>query len=163
MQKSQGSQDTKFNGMLKPITSSPESIRQRSATSGASSSRASISYTPTSNSTSRSSVSTNISNPNSGTGSNHIASKPNIQTQGSLPVFLCPTVHTVPTRVIFGVQGARRSLEIEQIEVFDWMNDQVFFSELKARYRKHRSLFWRLLSPFQFRHCNFVKVRPFKL
>jgi hypothetical protein len=68
------------------------------------------------------------------------------------------TGQKTPTRIVFGTDGVRRSLEIEQIEICDQMNDQVFFSQLKMRHKKHRSLFRRLLSPFRFRHCNFVKV-----
>ena len=62
-------------------------------------------------------------------------------------------------RIIFGVQGHRWSVEIEQIKVSDLSADPAFFRELKLRYKKHRNWFKRLFSPFRFRHCRFVKVR----
>ncbi|PSN61897.1 hypothetical protein BS50DRAFT_148013 [Corynespora cassiicola Philippines] len=64
-------------------------------------------------------------------------------------------------RIIFGVQGHRWSVEIEQIKVPDLSGDPAFFRELKLRYKKHRNWFKRLFSPFRFRHCRFVKFEKF--
>jgi hypothetical protein len=89
---------------------------------------------------------------------NKNGTKNTTDTQGHVSVAPSPTVQITPMRIIFGIQGVRRSLEIEQIEISSQMNDQSFFSELKTRYKKHRAYFQRFLSPFRFRHCNFVKV-----
>jgi len=63
-------------------------------------------------------------------------------------------------RVLFGVQGSRWSLEVEQISTA-LLNDPAFFRELKTRYKKHRSWIKRLISPFRFRFCRFVKLEKF--
>jgi hypothetical protein len=65
---------------------------------------------------------------------------------------------TASHRVLFAVQGSRWSLDLEQIPVTSLLNDPAFFRELKTRYKKHRSLIRRLVSPFRFRYCRFVKV-----
>lgn len=60
--------------------------------------------------------------------------------------------------VLFGVQGCRRTLELAQINISPNTDDDVFFRNLKASYRKHRG-FWRYwLSIWQMRYCDFVKV-----
>jgi hypothetical protein len=61
-------------------------------------------------------------------------------------------------RILFGVQGSRWSLDLEQIHMSSIDNDPAFFRELKIRYRKHRGLLKRIASPFRFRFCKFVKV-----
>ncbi|KAI4911823.1 hypothetical protein J4E90_006640 [Alternaria incomplexa] len=63
-------------------------------------------------------------------------------------------------RVLFGVQGSRWSLEVEQISTA-LLNDPAFFRELKTRYKKHRHWIKRLISPFRFRFCRFVKLEKF--
>jgi hypothetical protein len=63
-----------------------------------------------------------------------------------------------PVRVLFGVQGRRWSLELEKIMLAGISNDPTFFRELKERYKQHRSSIKRLLSPYRFRSCRFVKV-----
>ncbi|KAH7080625.1 hypothetical protein BKA63DRAFT_563300 [Paraphoma chrysanthemicola] len=60
-------------------------------------------------------------------------------------------------RILFGIQGSRWSLDLEQIPVTSLLNDPTFFHELKKLYKKHRSLLKRVVSPFRFRHCRFVK------
>jgi len=63
-------------------------------------------------------------------------------------------------RILLAVQGHRWSLELEQIRISNLINDPTFFRELKIRHKKHRSILKQILSPFRFRHCRFVKVRP---
>ncbi|KAI4629850.1 uncharacterized protein J4E87_003037 [Alternaria ethzedia] len=70
-------------------------------------------------------------------------------------------VPTPSSRVLFGVQGSRWSLEIEQIDITAALNDPAFFRELKIRYKKHRNWIKRLISPFRFRFCRFVKLEKF--
>jgi len=65
---------------------------------------------------------------------------------------------TSPVRVLFGIQGRRWSLELEQILLGGLSNDPTFFRELKERYKRHRGLLKRVLSPYRFRFCRFVKV-----
>ncbi|KAI4670363.1 uncharacterized protein J4E79_000644 [Alternaria viburni] len=50
---------------------------------------------------------------------------------------------------------------MEQISVTAVLNDPAFFRELKTRYKKHRSWIKRLISPFRFRFCRFVKLEKF--
>ena len=156
-----------FGSILRPVFSLLESNRQRSAVSGGTSSRAATAYTPAPNSTSGASSFTKSPTPGgasaSGAALNNNGTKNTTQTQGCSSMVPSPTIQIAPTRIIFGIQGVRRSLEIEQIEISGLMNDQIFFSELKTRYKKHCSFFRRFFSPFRFRHCNFVKVGPPKL
>jgi hypothetical protein len=137
--------------------------RQRSAVSGSSSSRAAMAYTPTPNNTSGVSSSTisssSVGASVSGVVPQNIGSNNSTQTQRCSPIVPSPILPKAPTRIIFGIQGLRKSLEIEQIMVSNQMNDQTFFPELRNRYKKHRLSLLRWLSPFQFRHCDFVRVR----
>jgi hypothetical protein len=150
-----------FGSILRQVFSLLESNRQESAVSERASSRAAVAYTPAPKITPGASSSTTP--PTSGGASTHgvalsNGTKETTQTQGYSPMVPSSSTPIAPTRIIFGIQGMRKSLEIEQIEISSQMNDQIFFSELRTRYKKHRSFFWRLLSPFRFRHCNFVKV-----
>ncbi|XP_014560348.1 hypothetical protein COCVIDRAFT_89616 [Bipolaris victoriae FI3] len=126
-----------LRSIFRPVLGLLEHNKQRSASSGSSSSKAAMAYTPTSNNT-------------SGASSSNISCGPTAPS---------PTTQPAPTRIIFGVQGLRKSLEIEQIEICSQMNDQIFFLELKKRYKKHRLMVSRWLSPFQFHHCDFVRFR----
>ncbi|USP79666.1 hypothetical protein yc1106_06940 [Curvularia clavata] len=120
-----------------------------------------MAYTPSCNNTPGTSSSgatheTNASGVVPNNNSNNGAGN-NLQAQRCTPTIPAPNAPKAATRVVFGIQGMRRSLEIEQIEICSQMNDQRFFRELNSRYKKHRWSFQRLLSPFQFQYCNFVK------
>ncbi|KAI4929398.1 uncharacterized protein J4E92_005062 [Alternaria infectoria] len=71
------------------------------------------------------------------------------------------TIPNLSLRVLFGIQGSRWSLEVEQINITAALNDPAFFRELKARYKKHRHWIKRFISPFRFRFCRFVKLEKF--
>lgn len=61
--------------------------------------------------------------------------------------------------VLFGVHGARRTLELAQIDALKYSNDSTFFHELRKTYKELRG--WRYwLSIWQLKHCDFVKVCP---
>lgn len=130
--------------------------KYKSAASGGASSKAARTYTPVASS---SSTTPTPGGTDSNSGVIDNAGNINIpQTQAYHATSGSTTPPTASKRVIFGVQGVRRSLEIEQLSIMDDTNDQMFFSQLKTQYKKHRSYFGRFLSPFRFRHCNFVKV-----
>ncbi|KAH7096085.1 hypothetical protein FB567DRAFT_48711 [Paraphoma chrysanthemicola] len=74
---------------------------------------------------------------------------------------MLPSKNQGSHRVLFGVQGPRWSLDLEQIPVTSLLNDPTFFRELKKRYKKHRSVLKRIASPFRFRYCRFVKFEKF--
>jgi len=119
-------------------------------------------YTPTRTSTTSTPVASSqiaggdTTNPSPGNNSN---SAPQVLGQ---PATDPPTAGSDPSlRILFGVQGSRWSLEIEQISVTTLLNDPAFFRQLKTRYKKHRSWLKRLLSPFRFRFCRFVKLEKF--
>jgi hypothetical protein len=60
--------------------------------------------------------------------------------------------------VLFGVQGARKTLELAQIDVTKYVEDISFFRDLRREYRQLRG-FWRYwLSIWQLKYCDFVKV-----
>lgn len=161
MEKPQKALGVTFGSILRLVFSLLESNRQRSAVSERPSSRAAVAYTPAPKITPGASSSTTPLT-SGGASAYGVAlnngTKKTTQTQGCSSMVPSSTTPIAPTRIIFGIQGVRKSLEIEQIEVSSQMNDQIFFSELKTRYKKHRSFFRRFLSPFRFRHCNFVKV-----
>lgn len=81
-----------------------------------------------------------------------------LQTQGQKSSAYSNSAQTNPNWILFGVQGFRWSLELEQIKLSSLINDPMFFRELKARYKRHRGWLKLLLSPFRFRFCRFVKV-----
>lgn len=155
-----------LRSIFRPVLGLLEHDKQRSASSGSSSSKAAMAYTPTSNNTSRAS-SSNISSKAGGSNASGVSTNKNgnagsnntTQTQRCGPTAPSPTTQPAPTRIIFGVQGLRKSLEIEQIEICSQMNDQIFFPEPKKRYKKHRLMVSKWFSPFQFHHCDFVRVR----
>lgn len=65
------------------------------------------------------------------------------------------------SRVIFGVQGARRPVvEIDQIKIDHQMTDMSFYSELKRRYRIKRGFIRFWFSIWRLEYCDFVQVRP---
>lgn len=98
----------------------------------------------------------NTTNPSAVNSSN---SSPQVSGQ---PTAVLQTAYPDPSlRVLFGVQGSRWSLEVEQIDVTTLLNDPAFFRELKTRYKKHRSWIKRLVSPFRFQFCRFVKLEKF--
>jgi len=154
-----------FGSILRVVFSLLGFNRHRSSMSERTSSKAAVAYTPAPNGTLGASSSTIP--PTSGTASAHglalyNGTKRTSQTQGCSSMVPSPTILIAPTRIIFGIQGVRKSLEIEQIEISGQMNDQIFFSELKTRYKKHCSFFRRFFSPLRFQHCDFVKVRLLK-
>jgi len=116
-------------------------------------------YTPPSSS----STMTPVASPQRTSGSstspsamNSSSSSPQISGQ---PTAVAATALPNPSlRVLFGVQGSRWSLEVEQISITAAMNDPAFFRELKTRYSKHRGWMKKLVSAFRFRFCRFVKV-----
>lgn len=81
-----------------------------------------------------------------------------LQTQGQKSSAYSNSAQKNPNWILFGVQGFRWSLELEQIKLSSLINDPMFFRELKARYKRHRGWLKLLLSPFRFRFCRFVKV-----
>ncbi|KAI4637814.1 hypothetical protein J4E83_000632 [Alternaria metachromatica] len=126
------------------------------------SSRASQRYTPTSTSA----TSAPVASPQTAGGVNSNLSAPGsasspLQVLGQPATVPSKTVPGPSLRVLFGVQGSRWSLEVEQISVTALLNDPAFFRELKTRYKKHRSWIKRLISPFRFRFCRFVKLEKF--
>ncbi|KAH4262248.1 hypothetical protein HBI70_010630 [Parastagonospora nodorum] len=64
-------------------------------------------------------------------------------------------------RILFGIQGSKWSLDLEQIQISSLIEDSEFFRELKIRHKRHRSWAKRTLSPFRFRFCRFVKFEKF--
>jgi hypothetical protein len=148
------------------LTTDPfASIRTRTPSTAASSSnqsQAARQYTPAGSSSAAASSSTNYSsmskNTQSGSPNSSIGGPTEIKSQ-----FSSNASHYIPTspvRILFGVQGRRWSLELEQIILSGLSNDPTLFRELKARYRRHRGLIKLLLSPYRFRFCRFVKVSP---
>lgn len=83
---------------------------------------------------------------------------PQIQKQESSAATDC--IAMVPSWILFGVQGSRWCLELEHIKISNFINDPMFFRELRLRYKRHRSWIKMILSPFRFRFCRFVKVSP---
>ena len=63
------------------------------------------------------------------------------------------------SRVLFGIQGSRQTLELAQIDATKHSQDDSLFDQMKKDYKKHRGLFRYWLSFWRFRHCTFVKVR----
>ncbi|KAH6698143.1 hypothetical protein BKA61DRAFT_497437 [Leptodontidium sp. MPI-SDFR-AT-0119] len=64
--------------------------------------------------------------------------------------------------VLFGVKGPRRTLELEQIKIKEYSNDNAFFQCLTQAYKKHRG-FWRYwLSIWQLAYCDFVKFQKLR-
>jgi hypothetical protein len=60
--------------------------------------------------------------------------------------------------ILFGVQGARKTLELAQIDVTKHADDSSFFCDLRKEYKRLRG-FWRYwLSIWQLKYCDFVKV-----
>ena len=87
------------------------------------------------------------------------SSTPNLlQTpQPGLTVNLSPTI-TDGLFVLFGVYGARRTLELAQIDVKKHQDDGAFFQDLRTQHKRLRG-FWRYwLSIWQLKYCDFVKV-----
>ena len=113
--------------------------------------------TPVANSQRTSGSSTSPSAMNSSSSSPQISGQPTAVAATAVAATALPNPSL---RVLFGVQGSRWSLEVEQISITAAMNDPAFFRELKTRYSKHRSWMKKLVSPFRFRFCRFVKV-PF--
>lgn len=134
-----------LGSIFRPVLDLLENNKQRSAVSGSSSSRAAMAYTPTFNNTSGASSSNVLSNAGLSSASgvsmnkNGNAGSNTTQTQRCGPMAPSLTTQPAPTRIIFGVQGLRKSLEIEQIEICNQMNDQLFFPELKKRYQETSS------------------------
>jgi hypothetical protein len=127
------------------------------ASSPSNSSTARQRYTPTSSSTTSTPVvggtSTNPAATNNSSSAPQVSGQP---TTAPLTAIPDPSL-----RILFGVQGSRWSLEVEQINITAVLNDPAFFRELKTRYKKHRSWIKRLVSPFRFRFCRFVKLEKF--
>ena len=73
-----------------------------------------------------------------------------------------PTNITMPQLnekvVLFGVKGARRTLELAQIDTLKHNEDEIFFQSLKKEYRKLRGVLRYWFSIWQLKHCDFVKV-----
>lgn len=61
--------------------------------------------------------------------------------------------------VLFGVDGARRTPGLAQIDTKKHHNDDAFFTNLQEQYKRYRGL-WRYWgSIWQFHHCDFIRVR----
>lgn len=115
-------------------------------------------YTPTAATASPSSISVRDSTqtiPPISSGSN---SDSFTQAHGGGSSTMSTAPQGAPLWVVFGIKNMHEFDEIENIEISSLLNDPSFFKELKTRYNKHRWLFQRWVSPFRFRHCNFVQV-----
>lgn len=60
--------------------------------------------------------------------------------------------------VLFGVKGARRTLELAQIDAKSHKDDGLFFKELRMHYKQLRGFWRRWFSVWRLKHCDFVKV-----
>jgi hypothetical protein len=60
--------------------------------------------------------------------------------------------------VLFGVKGARRTLELAQIDTKRYKDDGPFFKELRMHYKQLRGFWRRWFSVWRLKHCDFVKV-----
>ena len=60
--------------------------------------------------------------------------------------------------VLFGVKGARRTLELAQIDTLKHNEDEIFFQSLKKEYQRLRGVLRCWFSVWRMRHCDFVKV-----
>ena len=63
--------------------------------------------------------------------------------------------------ILFGVQGPRRTPELDQIDYGSCSSDREFFHELHQRYPKLRGYLRWIFSVWRFRTCEFVKVGVF--
>jgi hypothetical protein len=133
------------NTSIPSSTSKPSSASERYTPAGSTQAMPSSSATPAPNS----------AGPGTPSGSAGTGSP---QVQGQIPSASSRNGASEAQRILFGVQGSRWSLDLEQIHMSSIDNDPAFFWELKIRYRKHRGLFKRIASPFRFRFCKFVKV-----
>jgi hypothetical protein len=68
------------------------------------------------------------------------------------------TPHMESQRILFAIQGSKWSLGLEQIPISSSLDDPTFFRDLKVRHKQHRNWIKRIMSPFRFRFCRFVKV-----
>ena len=62
------------------------------------------------------------------------------------------------SRVLFGVQGPRRTLELAQIDALEHSQDKTFFAQVRKEYKKSRGLLRYWFSIWRFNHCIFVEV-----
>jgi hypothetical protein len=60
--------------------------------------------------------------------------------------------------ILFGVKGARRTLELAQIDAKRHKDDGLFFMELRMHYKQLRGFWRRWFSVWRLKHCDFVKV-----
>lgn len=60
--------------------------------------------------------------------------------------------------ILFGVQGSRLSMELEHIEIDDYVNDSSFYRSLREHYRQHRGKLKLWFSIWRFGFCDGVKV-----
>lgn len=65
---------------------------------------------------------------------------------------------TDESRVLFGVQGPRRTLELAQIDALEHNQDKAFFAQVRQEYKKRRGLLRYWFSIWRFNHCIFVEV-----
>lgn len=148
-----------LNSAWRTVSASLQGGKQRNPSAGMKPSKSAVAYTPSPWGVSKASASSSApqgaTNPSP---ANNVSNNNFPQVHGNSTRGPSNVVQMPPMQILFGIQGMRRSLEVEQIEICSQMNDQIFFSELKARHQKHRWLFKRWFSPFRFRYCNFVKV-----
>ena len=64
-----------------------------------------------------------------------------------------------PWWLLFGVQGRRQTLELENLFIPVKMKDLELFTLLKAVHTKHRGWMRTWISPFRFQKCRFVKFQ----
>jgi hypothetical protein len=60
--------------------------------------------------------------------------------------------------ILFGVQGSRRSIELEQIAIDDHVQDGRLYRSLRKHYRKYRGTMKLWLSIWRLSFCDGVKV-----
>jgi hypothetical protein len=60
--------------------------------------------------------------------------------------------------ILFGVQGSRLSMELEHIEIDDYINDSRFYRTLREHYQKHRGKLKLWFSIWRLGFCDGVKV-----
>ena len=68
---------------------------------------------------------------------------------------------TSATWLLFGVQGWRETVELEDLFIHEEMKDLELFSLLKTVHAKHRGWAKTWTSPFRFQTCRFVKFQVY--
>ena len=82
------------------------------------------------------------------------------QTQVEGPTCIAPGGLQSPANwLLFGIQGRRKTLEIENIPISNSTGDGEVFSEMKRLHTKHYGQHLEWLSPFKFQNCKFAMLQ----